>query len=115
MQLYYMQKEGHKVSDSSVVLMTVAVIYKFVLVAIGVGILVLFHDPLAGYLGKYLSVLPGAVFKYGVGGIPTVYYDKPEMLQRHCRWRGKDSEGVPGAEILQGTDTEAGGDGGSVP
>ena len=54
MQLYYMQKEGHKVSDSSVVLMTVAVIYKFVLVAIGVGILVLFHDPLAGYLGKYI-------------------------------------------------------------
>ena len=31
MQLYYMQKEGHKVSDSSVVLMTVAVVYKLVL------------------------------------------------------------------------------------
>ena len=28
MQLYYMQKEGHKVSDSSVVLMKVAVVYK---------------------------------------------------------------------------------------
>ena len=54
MQLYYMQKEGHKVSDSSVVLMTVAVIYKFVLVLIGVGILVLYHDPLAGYLNKYI-------------------------------------------------------------
>ena len=43
MQLYYMQKEGHKVSDSTVVLMTVAVIYKFVLVVMGAGILVFCH------------------------------------------------------------------------
>ena len=54
MQLYYMQKEGHKVSDSSVVLMTVAVIYKFVLVVIGVGILAIYHGSLTGYLGKYI-------------------------------------------------------------
>lgn len=45
MQLYYMQKEGHKVSDSTVVLMTVAVIYKFVLVVMGVGILIFYHEP----------------------------------------------------------------------
>ena len=37
MQLYYMQKEGHKVSDSSVVLMTVAVVYKLVLALMGVA------------------------------------------------------------------------------
>ena len=54
MQLYYMQKEGHKVSDSSVVLMTVAVIYKFVLVVMGIGILVFFYGPLADYLQGYL-------------------------------------------------------------
>ncbi|MCI9136136.1 MAG: flippase-like domain-containing protein [Lachnospiraceae bacterium] len=54
MQLYYMQKEGHKVSDSTVVLMTVAVIYKFVLVVMGAGILLFYHEPLAGYLGNYL-------------------------------------------------------------
>lgn len=54
MQLYYMQKEGHKVSDSTVVLMTVAVIYKFVLVVMGVGILVFYHEPLSVYLKKYL-------------------------------------------------------------
>lgn len=54
MQLYYMQKEGHKVSDSSVVLMTVAVIYKFVLVVMGIGILVFYYGPLANYLQGYL-------------------------------------------------------------
>lgn len=54
MQLYYMQKEGHKVSDSSVVLMTVAVVYKFVLVMIGIGILIFYRTPLMGYLGKYI-------------------------------------------------------------
>lgn len=54
MQLYYMQKEGHKVSDSTVVLMTVAVIYKFVLVVMGVGILFFYHEPLSVYLKKYL-------------------------------------------------------------
>lgn len=54
MQLYYMQKEGHKVSDSTVVLMTVAVIYKFVLVVMGVGILIFYHEPLAAHLKNYL-------------------------------------------------------------
>ena len=54
MQLYYMQKEGHKVSDSTVVLMTVAVIYKFVLVVMGAGILVFCHGALAAYLKNYL-------------------------------------------------------------
>ncbi len=54
MQLYYMQKEGHKISDSSVVLMTVAVIYKLVLVVMGLLILILYHEPLAGYLKQYL-------------------------------------------------------------
>lgn len=54
MQLYYMQKEGHRVSNSSVVLMTVAVIYKFVLVAMGVGILLFYRQPLMRYLGQYI-------------------------------------------------------------
>lgn len=54
MQLYYMRKEGHKVSDSTVVLMTVAVIYKLVLVVMGVGILIFCYQPLANYLKGYL-------------------------------------------------------------
>ena len=32
MQLYYMSKDGNRGSDSTVVLMTVAVVYKFVLI-----------------------------------------------------------------------------------
>lgn len=56
MQLYYMQKEGHKVSNSTVVLMTVAVIYKFVLVVMGIGILLFYHDSLAQYLKGYMYV-----------------------------------------------------------
>ena len=54
MQLYYMKKEGHKVSDSTVVLMTVAVIYKLVLVVMGLGILIFCYQPLAQYLKGYL-------------------------------------------------------------
>ena len=54
MQLYYMQKEGHKVSDSSVVLMTVAVVYKLVLALMGVAILLFYRTQLMGYLGNYI-------------------------------------------------------------
>ena len=38
-RLYYMNKDGNKGSDSTIVLMTVAVIYKIVLVVLGVGML----------------------------------------------------------------------------
>lgn len=53
MQLYYMKKDGNRMSDSSVVLMTVALIYKFVLVLIGVALLVFWNQPLQQYLGNY--------------------------------------------------------------
>ena len=53
MQLYYMQKEGHRVSDSTVVLMMVALIYKFVLVMMGIGILIFYYEPLKFYLKDY--------------------------------------------------------------
>lgn len=55
-QVYYMSREGKKLSDCTVVLMTVAVIYKFVLVLMGIGILLFAHQELAGYLGAYLYV-----------------------------------------------------------
>ena len=38
-QLYYMNKDGNKGSDCTIVLMTVAVIYKIVLVVLGAGML----------------------------------------------------------------------------
>ena len=52
-QLYYMNKDGNKGADSTVVLMTVAVVYKFVLVLIGTGILLLWYHPLRIQLQKY--------------------------------------------------------------
>ncbi len=54
MQLYYMKKAGYKISDSTVVLMAVALIYKLVLVLIGLGILIFWFPSLRLYLGSYL-------------------------------------------------------------
>lgn len=55
-QLYYMNKDGNKGSDSTVVLMTVAVIYKFVLVLLGAGLLILCGSPLRDELGKFFPL-----------------------------------------------------------
>lgn len=56
MQLYYMKKDGNPLSDSSVVLMTVALIYKFVLVLIGIFMLVFWRNPLRFYLQGYYAL-----------------------------------------------------------
>ncbi len=53
-QLYYMNKDKLKVSESTVVLMTVAVLYKLVLVMMGLGILLFAHDSLIDFLGGYV-------------------------------------------------------------
>lgn len=52
-QLYYMNKDGNRGSDSTVVLMTVAVAYKFVLVIMGLAILLFWLNPLRQELGNY--------------------------------------------------------------
>lgn len=54
MQLYHMKKDGLKISESTVVLMTVAVLYKFVLVVIGLFMLLFGYHPLKNYLGSYM-------------------------------------------------------------
>ena len=51
MQLYYLKRDGNSWSISSVVLMTVALMYKLVLVLFGAGILLFWHAPLRRYLG----------------------------------------------------------------
>lgn len=56
MQLYYMKKAGIKISDGTVVLMTVALLYKLVLVLIGLGILAFWYPALRVYLKGYLSL-----------------------------------------------------------
>lgn len=53
MQLYYMCKDKNSMSESSVVLMTVALLYKFVLVVIGIAVLLFWNGPLKGYLCGY--------------------------------------------------------------
>ena len=55
-QLYYMNKDGNRGSDSTVVLMTVAVAYKFVLVVMGLGILLFWMHPLRQELGNYFPL-----------------------------------------------------------
>lgn len=53
MQLYYMCQDKNGLSESSVVLMTVALIYKLVLVLIGIAMLVLWRKPLKVYLQEF--------------------------------------------------------------
>lgn len=66
MQLYYMKKDGIDLSVSSVILMVVATIYKFVLVITAVVIYIVWRNPLKEYLkgfywlfflGFFLNVL----------------------------------------------------------
>ena len=52
-QLYCMSRDGRKLSDSTVVLMAVATIYKFVLVLMGIGIIIFWRIPMRNYLGNY--------------------------------------------------------------
>ena len=56
MQLYYMNKDGNKGSDSTIVLMTVAVIYKIVLVVLGVGMLLFFFFSLKTELQSFFPL-----------------------------------------------------------
>ena len=56
MQLYYMCRDKNSLSESSVVLMTVALIYKFVLVLIGTAMMVFWYKPLKLYLRDFLPL-----------------------------------------------------------
>ena len=53
-QLYYMKHRGIKISESTPVLMTVAVLYKFVLVISGIAIFLFWNENLRRYFGGYL-------------------------------------------------------------
>lgn len=56
MQLYYMSKDKHGLSESSVVLMTVALIYKFVLVVMGIAMQLFWHGTLRFYLREFFPL-----------------------------------------------------------
>ena len=66
-QLYYMNKDGNKGSDSTIVLMTVAVIYKIVLVVLGVGMFTFFAAAhLKTELQSFFSIIfAGACAEHG--------------------------------------------------
>ncbi len=99
MQLYYMRRDGNALSASSVVLMTVAVIYKFVLVLIGIGILLFWRQPLRsylqGYMGLYflglsLNVLLVAVLlmvMFSPGIIRSCFYKIEKWMTRLRLWK----------------------------
>ncbi len=56
MQLYYMSKDGHKVANSTVALLSAAAAYKLILVLMGLGICLFWWNPLKGYLEGFLPL-----------------------------------------------------------
>ena len=92
MQLYYMCKDKNDLSESSVVLMTVALVYKFVLVLVGVAILICWRGPLKFYLREYYPlfllglmlnltlVLILLAVMFAPGGIKSVVAKVEQML-----------------------------------
>lgn len=55
-QLYYMKKDGNSLAHSSVVLMTVGLLFKIVLVAIGAVLFLFWQKPLRQYLKGYFNL-----------------------------------------------------------
>ena len=56
MQLYHMKRDGNSLSASTVVLMTVALVYKLVLVIMGMAMVLLGFSTLKENLGSYLQL-----------------------------------------------------------
>lgn len=56
MQLYHMNRDGNDLSASTVVLMTVALVYKLVLVLMGIAIVLFYFPVLEEYLGSYRNL-----------------------------------------------------------
>ncbi len=56
MQLYHMKRDGNDLSASTVVLMTVALIYKLVLVLMGIAMVLFYFPVLKEYLGRYRNL-----------------------------------------------------------
>lgn len=102
MQLYYMKRHGNTLGASTVVLMTVAIIYKFVLVVLGIGIAVFWNGPLRAYLGSYLGLyffglsLNAAVtaalilVMFSPGVIRALFYRMQRLLVRLRIWKEKE-------------------------
>lgn len=83
MQLYYMKKDGIDLSISSVVLMVVATIYKFVLVITAVGITVFWHrqlrEALNGFYGLFFF---GLFLNVLLVSLLVMVMSIPEIIRR---------------------------------
>ncbi|MGN0298982.1 MAG: YbhN family protein [Lachnospiraceae bacterium] len=102
MQLYYMGKDGNSLSASSVVLMTVAAIYKFVLVLIGIGLVLFWNQPLKVYLKGYYGLYFLGLFlntalvvillliMFTPEVIKTLLYQVEALLVRLHLWKKSD-------------------------
>ncbi len=62
MQLYHMNRDGNSLSASTVVLMTVALVYKLVLVVMGLLMVVFQFPVLKEHLGKYVNLFYLGIF-----------------------------------------------------
>lgn len=90
MQLYYMSKDRNSLSESSVVLMTVALIYKLVLVVIGIGTLAFWHKPLRGYLEEFYPLfLLGLALNAILVALLLAVMLAPKSMKRIIFWAEK--------------------------
>ena len=67
MQIYYMKRDGNRMADSSVALMTLMAVYKLVLVVMGVAMWIFWKEPLKAELrGYYYLFWIGMVLNLGL-------------------------------------------------
>lgn len=86
MQLYYMKKDGNSLSGSSVVLLAVAIIYKFVLVLTGIFLLLFWNRPLQNRLqGYYALYLFGLSLNVVVVSALLLVMCRPEIVRTILR------------------------------
>ena len=82
-QLYYMKKDGISVAEGTLTLMVVAVLYKFILVIIGIGILFFWKESLALYLGSYMALFYLGIFLNALLVVLLL------LIMFHGQWMGK--------------------------
>lgn len=82
-QLFFMKKDGLPIGNSTLTLMTVAVLYKFVLVIIGLTILLFWKESLYLYLGSYMGLYYLGIFLNSVLVIILL------LIMLHGEWMKK--------------------------
>lgn len=87
MQLYHMSKDGHKIGNSTVVLMSVATAYKLILVLMGIGVCIFWWSGLCGHLGEYLPIYFLGLFLNAalVVALLAIMFNGPGMERFLCR------------------------------